>query len=207
MRRSLLLGAGCLVLLATSGCGSDQDHVLGVGAQRPVVAPARLASVGPVVDTSTRKVTVDTYATAVCTGLAQFGVDFHAAKAHRAVAMTGTVTATRSALLGYYDALDMAFEKMVASTRAAGIPNLSDGKEVAAGVVSTLDAAREAGDHYRPKAQALGGSDAKEMRTAAQRIADSSDRDVAGVMRRLSRYDGDPQFRNAFTRAITCQHR
>jgi len=202
-----MLGAGCLVLLGTSGCGSDQDRVLGVGAQSPAIAPARLASVGPVVDTSTRKVTVDTYATAVCTGLAQFGVDFHAAKAHRAVAMTGTATATRSALLGYYDALDVAFDKMLATTRAAGIPNLSDGKEVAAGVVSTLDAARQAGDRYRPKAQALGGSDAKEMRTAAQKIADSSDRDVAGVMHRLSRYDGDPQFRNAFTRAITCQHR
>jgi hypothetical protein len=203
----LVVGAGCLVLLGTSGCGSDQDHVLGVGAQRPAVAQARLASVGPVVDASTRKVTVDTYATAVCTGLAQFGVDFHAAKAHRAAAMTGTATATRSALLGYYDALDAAFAKMVASTRAAGIPNLSEGKAVAAGVVSTLDAARQAGDHYRPKAQALGVSDAKELRTAALMIAVSSDRDVAGVMRRLSRYDGDPMFRNAFTRAITCQHR
>jgi hypothetical protein len=203
-----LVGVGCLALLGTAGCGAGQGHIVGAAAaNNPAVAQPRLASVGPVVDSS-RKVSVDNYANAVCTGLAQFGVDFHAAKARRATAMTGTVAATnRTALLGYYDALDTAFDRILGSTRAAGVPNLSDGKTVAAGVVATLDAARQAGDRYRPKAQALGGSDAKGVRAAALRLADSSDRDVAGVMGRLSRYDGDPTFRNAFTHAITCQHR
>jgi hypothetical protein len=196
-----------LVLLGTAGCGSSQDHVLGAAAKNPAVAQVRLASVAPVADLSNRKVAVDTYATTVCAGLAQFGVDFHAAKSHRAAAMNGSPSATRTALLGYYDALDVAFDKMVATTKRAGIPNLSDGKAVAAGVIATLDEARQAGDHYRPKAQALGTQDAKHTRAAAEKIADNSDRDVSGVMRRLSRYDGDPLFRAAFTRAITCQHR
>jgi hypothetical protein len=204
-----MVGVGCFALLGTAGCGAGQDHILAAApaANNPAVAQPRLASVGPVADTS-RKVSVDNYATAVCTGLAQFGVDFHAAKARRATAMTGSAAATsRTALLGYYDALDAAFDRIVASTRSAGVPNLSDGKTVAAGVVATLDAARQAGDRYRPKAQALAGSDTKGVRTAALKLADSSDREVAGVMGRLSRYDGDPMFRNAFTRAITCQHR
>jgi hypothetical protein len=207
VRRSSVLGAGCLLLLGAAGCGADQDHVLGTAAKHSAVAQAQLASVGPVSDLSARKVPVDTYATSVCAGLARFGVDFHTAKDRRSAGMNGSPAATRAALLLYYDALDSAFDKMVATTQRAGIPNLSDGKAVAAGVVSTLGEARKAGDAYRPKAQALSGKDAKDTKAAAQKIADGSDRDVANVMHRLSRYDGDPKFRAAFTKAITCQHR
>jgi hypothetical protein len=205
VRKSLIIGGSSLLLFGVAGCGGGQDNAVGVVANQPAVAAPKLASVGPVTD-PTHKVAVDAYATTVCTGLAQFGVDFHAAKAHRVQAMSGSATATRSALLGYYDALDGAFDRMLATTQRAGIPNLSDGREVASGVISTLDQARQAADKYRPKARGVGGSDPKDVRTAAEKIADNSDREVATVMHRLSRYDGDPQFRNAFTRAVTCQH-
>jgi hypothetical protein len=201
----LIIGGSSLLLFGVAGCGGGQDHVAGAALNQPAVAAPRLASVGPVID-PTHKVAVDAYATSVCTGLAQFGVDFHAAKAHRVQALTGSASTTRSALLGYYDALDTAFERMVTTTQRAGIPNLSDGHEVAAGVISTLGQARQAADKYRPKAQGLGGSDSKDVRTAAEKLAETSDREVATVMHRLSRYDGDPLFRNAFTRAVTCQH-
>jgi hypothetical protein len=78
---------------------------------------------------------------------------------------------------------------------------------MAAGVVSTLGEARQAGDHHRPEVATLPTADTRKFRPAANRIARDSDRDVAGAMRRLGRFDADPRFRQAFDQSRTCPHR
>lgn len=221
MRRSTIVGAGVLVVLSLAGCGSSQDQLLGV-ADRPLAIPAPIhavaaaaakpAAAGKPAKKSaaehpadpSRKVTVGAYADDVCAGLAQFGVAFHEAKAKRTAAMSGSPAQVRTALLGFYDAMDSAFDSVVLASRRAGVPKLSHGKNVASGVVSTLGAARKAGDKHRSAAQALDPNSKKSVRTVAQQIAGDTDRDVVDQMRLLARYDSDPAVRAAFTQAPSC---
>jgi hypothetical protein len=139
--------------------------------------------------------------------LDQFGLDYAAARDKRATAMAGSAGSAREALLGYYDSLDQAFDRMAAAVRRSGIPELEHGDVMAAGVVSTLGEARQAGDHHRPEVAALPTSDTRKFRPAANRIVRDSDRDVAGAMRKLGRFDADPRFRQAFDQSRTCPHR
>jgi len=219
VRRSTMVGASVVMVLGLAGCGATQDQLLGAAAKplatpaptrTTVVAAKAAAAVKPVAAGAAkpadpnRKVTVATYANDVCAGLAQFGVAFHDAKAKRTAAMSGSPAQVRTALLGFYEAMDTAFDSVVQATRQAGVPKLADGKKVASGVVSTLGAARKAGDRHRTAAQALDPTSNKSIRTAAQQIAGDTDRDVADQMRLLARYDSDPKVRAAFTHAPSC---
>lgn len=222
MRRSTVFGAGLLVVLGLAGCSSTQDQVLGAAAKplpagraaqapKPAAAASaskanapRAAVAAPAVAVPS-KVTVETYADNICAGLAQFGVAFHDAKARRVAAMGGSPAEVRAALLGFYDALDSAFDQVVLVTQHSGVPKLARGSSVASGVVATLGSARKAGDRYRAAAQALDPGTKGSVRSAAQRIAGNTDRDVAAQMRLLSRYDSDPAVRSAFTHAPNCR--
>jgi hypothetical protein len=205
-----LIGCGVL-LFAVTGCGATQDQVLGVVPKQPHPAAAKAVAVAApaprvVAQPATRKVAVDTYATGVCGGLAEFGTAFHDAKTRRTAALNGSPTAARTALLSYYDALDAAFDRMMLVTRAVGVPKLAHGADEAAGVVATLQAAKQVDAGYRSKAQQLPSAGTKHSRATAQSIAADSDRDVSDAMHRLSQFNSDPAIRKAFTRAKACQH-
>lgn len=208
MRRLFKVGVAVTLLAGLSSCGSTQDHVLGGPPARPVAARTQ-----PVVDLSQtvpdytgHKVPVDTYATNVCMGLDQFGLDYAAARTVRSNALDGAPAAVQTALLGYYDALDRAFDRMSNTVRASGIPELAHGDAMAAGVVTTLGEARKAGDSYRPQTQALPLKEPTRFHGVARRIVRNSDHDVETAMRRLGRYDADPNFRKAFDRSKACPH-
>jgi hypothetical protein len=197
-----------LLTLVTAGCGASEDHVLGAPVQGPTTRPAaaeRVTAARP--DLTGRKVSADNYAMGVCVGLDQFGLDYAAARAHRAAALSGSPTTVRTALLGYYDSLDQAFDRMSVAVRAAGIPQLEHGEAMATGVVATIGEARRAGDRHRPEVQALPTADRTKFRPAAGRLVRDSDRDVESAMHRLGRFDVDPKFRGAFDRAQACPHR
>jgi hypothetical protein len=205
----MLVGTAALLLAATSGCGATQDQILG-GAPRPAaVRPAAVdhAPAPAPVDPTGGKVALDRYAASVCAGLAQFGVDYAGARTRRQAALKGSPESARTALLGYYDSLDKAFDRMSATVRGAGTPDLDHGDVIAAGVASTLDDARRAGDRHRPRVQSLPTADRAKFDPAAQGIVKDSDRDVASTMGRLGRFDADPRFRRAFDHAQACRHR
>src|SRR5260221_10143837 len=110
MRRPLRIGVAVLLVLTTSACGATQDQVLGGPVQGPTVRAVPAARQVARPDLTGRKVSADKYALGVCVGLDQFGLDYAAARSRRAAAMAGSPTAVRTALLGYYDSLDQAFD-------------------------------------------------------------------------------------------------
>jgi hypothetical protein len=185
-----------LILVLAAGCGPSRYAPGDTTAQRPAL---------DLTANSTPRVAVDTYASGLCAGLANFGLSYSDAKTTRAAAWNGSVEHARQAMLTYIGSLDSALTKAIADTDRAGVPDLPHGARISSDLLAALQAAQQANNELRAKALALPVDNRAHFDAAAGPLLARSDADVSAALQRLTKLDDEPGFQKAFNHNRICR--
>ena len=195
-KRATVAVLGPMLLVLAVGCGPTR------------YAAGDLAAAHPALDltaNSAPRVAVDSYATGLCTGLANFGLSYSDAKTTRAAAWNGSVEHARQAMLTYVGSLNSALTKAIADTRNAGMPDLPHGARISSDLLGALQAAQQANDVLRAKALALPIDNRADFDAAAGPLLDRSDAAVGTALQKLTKLDDEPGFQAAFHHNRVCR--
>jgi hypothetical protein len=195
-KRAVVAVVGPMLLVLAAGCGPTRYAAGDTSAARPAL---------DLTANSAPRVAVDTYATALCTGLANFGLSYQEAKTARTAAATGSAGHARAAMLSYIDALNTALTRAIKDTRQAGVPDLADGARISADLLNALQTAQAANGALRLKVAALPIADRSTFDAAAGPLLDRSDADVGTALQKLTKLDDEPGFRAAFNHNRICR--
>jgi len=195
-KRTWVALVGPMILVLTAGCGPSRYAAGDTSAARPAL---------DLTANSTPRVAVDSYATLLCTGLANFGLSYSEAKTARSTAATGSAGHARAAMLRYIDALNTALSRAIADTRKAGVPDLPDGARISTDLLGALQSAQAANADLRAKVAALPTGDRSAFDAAAGPLLDRSDSDVGTALQKLTKLDDEPGFQKAFNHNRICR--
>ncbi|HZE65717.1 MAG TPA: hypothetical protein VE081_03745 [Sporichthyaceae bacterium] len=198
MRKRTLVAVvvGPMIMALATGCGPTMRMAGDTTAAHPALNLT--ANDAP-------RVEVDTYATALCSGLANFGLSYSEAKTARAAASKGSAVRARAAMLGYIDALDAALTRAIGDIQQAGVPDLADGARISTDLLGALQNAQQANQDLRAKVAALPSSDRSAFDAASGPLLDRSDRDVGTALQKLTKLDDEPGFQAAFNHNRICR--
>lgn len=195
-KRTLVAVVGPMVMLMVSGCGPTPRLAGDTSAAHPALDLT--ANDAP-------RAAVDTYATQLCTGLANFGLTYQEAKTARTAAATGSAGHARAAMLGYIDALNTALTRAIGDTRQAGVPDLPNGARISTDLLAALQTAQAANSALRAKVAALPIADRAGFDAAVGPLLDRSDSDVGTALQKLTKLDDEPGFQAAFNHNRICR--
>lgn len=153
---------------------------------------------------SSSGVSAQTYVKAVCSAIGPFQKDVQAKSSALDVSSLTSPTAGKTALEGFMASVIADTDKAVGDLKSAGSPNVTNGKKIAAAIVTAFGQLKAALQQAQTQTQSLPTSSAQAFKAAAQTLGASIRTSVGAIGSSLSGLQS-PTLEKAAKSAPECQ--